>query len=68
MQEVILKRVDIKGLLVEDLMMGLIDKKLQEIVDKSDNSLDNALKDMIMPELIKAVENFVDSKLAEVST
>lgn len=64
---VLLKRIDLKGLLVEDIMGDVIKKKLDELVAKSDNTLDDALVAMIYPELLKALEKFVDEKVAELA-
>jgi len=65
--EVVLKRVDLKGLLIEDLLVGVVEAKLKELAAKSDNSLDDALLAMIMPELKKSVSELVDSELAKLS-
>lgn len=64
-KEVLLKRIDIKGLLVEDLMEGIIKSELDKLVAKTDNTLDDALVAMIYPEMVKAVEAFIDEKLME---
>ena len=64
---ILLKRIDLKGLLVEDILAGIVKAKLDELVAKTDNTLDDALVAMIYPELLKALEKFVDEKLAELA-
>jgi len=41
--KLVLKRVDVVGLLVDDLLLGVLLKKLDEVVADTENSLDDAL-------------------------
>ena len=65
---IIAKRLDLKGLLVEDVMQGIIKAKLAEIVADSSNKFDDALFNMVYPELEKAaadaVQKLIDDLLA----
>lgn len=60
---ILLKRIDLKGLIVEDVLQGVVKAKLQELVDDSSNTLDNALMAMVYPELEKAAVKFVEEQL-----
>lgn len=64
-KDVLLKRIDIEGLLVEDLLGEIVFKKLDELVAKSDNTLDDTLVAMLKPELLKAAKEMIAKKLAE---
>lgn len=63
--QILLKRVDAKGLLLEDLFDGVLMARLQEVVDSTDNSLDNSVKELLEPVLRSALEKWLDDKMAE---
>lgn len=62
----LLKRVDVRGLVVEDLMLGLVKAKLEEIVKDSSNSFDDAAFAMVWPMLEKGVKEGLDALLKQV--
>ena len=62
----LLKRVDIKGLLVEDFLKDFVMAKLKEKAASTDPLWDDSLVLMLEPVLVAAAEEFVDSKVAEV--
>jgi len=55
----------LKSLLLVDVADGVIKAKLDELVQSSENSLDDALVAMIYPLVRDAVEQFLDEKIAE---
>lgn len=61
--QMLLKRVDLKGLIIEDVLVGMIFKKLDDLAAASDNSLDDVLLAMIKPELQKYLEGELVKKL-----
>ena len=64
----LLKRVDLRGLIIEDIMTGIVKAKLQEFVQDSSNTYDDALYNLLYPMLEAEVIKQVDaalSKLAE---
>lgn len=62
---VLLKRVDLKGLVIEDILQGLVKAKLDEIVKDSSNSFDDMLMTFVYPEIEKAVVKWADEQLAK---
>ena len=64
LKEILAKRVDLKGLVMEDIYDGLIVKKLDELAKDSENTLDDALLAMIEPILRDYLEKELD-KLSE---
>jgi len=64
--EMVLNRVDIKGLLVEDFLVGFVMKKLKEKAASTDPLWDDSLVLMLEPVLVAAANEFADSKIAEV--
>lgn len=50
----LLNRIDLEGLIIEDVLRGIVKKKLDELVADSSNTLDDALVAMIYPEIEKA--------------
>lgn len=61
----VLDEEGLKALLLEDVIDGVIKKKLDELVADTSNALDDALLGMLFPPLRKEVEKFIDAKLAE---
>lgn len=61
----VLARVDLKGLLIEDVLKGVVKKKLEEIVADSANTFDDAMFAMVYPLLEKAVVDWLDAELAK---
>ena len=57
-KEVIKNRVDVKGL-AQDLISGLVWTKLRELADSTDNELDDAVLEMLIP----VVDAYVDAEL-----
>jgi len=62
-KEIIRKRIDVEGLLVEDVLIGLVFKKLDELAADSENTLDDTLLAFIKPEVEKYVREQLDDLL-----
>ena len=62
-----LKRVDLVGLLVDDLLAGVLQKKLEELAAKSDNKLDDVLVSFLLPELVKVSRTELQKALADLA-
>lgn len=62
---IVKKRIDLKGLLVEDLMVGIIEKALDKIVADSSNPYDDMLKAALLPMLKKELIGQIDKLLAK---
>lgn len=60
-KKLLVDNVNFSGIIIDGVLDGIIKVKLDELVQKSDNTLDDALVAMIYPELKKAAE----AKLAE---
>ena len=65
--QMLLKRIDVKGLLIEDFLVGYLFVELEKKALETTNTLDDSLLLMLKPMLQKAADEFVDSKLAEVA-
>ena len=65
LKEIIRKRVDIEGLIVEDLLLGLVFKKLDDLAADSANTLDDAILAFVKPEVEKYVREELDKLLDE---
>jgi len=63
----LLKRVDLRGLIVEDIVAGVIKSKLAEFVASSDNTYDDALYNLLYPMLEAEVIKQVDAALAKLA-
>jgi hypothetical protein len=66
-KSMLLKRVDLKGLLLEDFLMTVVKAGLEDIVKKSDNKFDDAALTFVWPQLEEACRKFVDEKYEEIS-
>ena len=64
--KLLLKRVDVKGLLLEDLLKGLLEPKLKEFVADSSNPYDDMLLAALLPHLERQLAKLVDDLLAKV--
>lgn len=62
----LLKRIDVKGLLIDDLMVGFVKEKLEEVVANSDNKFDDSAMAMLWPLLEKAMRDGADKLLESV--
>ncbi len=58
----LLKRIDVKSLVIEDLL-GLIFKKIDDLVKDSENKLDDALAAIIKPQIKAYLELELSSKI-----
>jgi hypothetical protein len=56
LKAILRKRVDLEGLLVEDLISGFVKSALQKVVDDSKNPYDNMAMDALYPTLEKAAK------------
>lgn len=59
----VLSRIDVRALLIEDLLVGLIYKKIDELVLDSENTIDDAMAQMLKPLLQKELDKFIVSYL-----
>lgn len=67
-KEIAAKLLDEEGLrsfLGDDILDGVIKVKLDELVESSENSLDDAIVEMIYPVVKAAVMDYIDGKLNE---
>lgn len=59
---ILLKRVDLKGLLIEDVLQGVIKAALEKFVKDTSNPYDDALEGMLYPMLEAAMVKFVEDQ------
>ena len=64
--EMLLKRIDVRGLILEDIMIGIIKTELEKIVKDSSNSYDDAMLSFVYPILEDAAKKFIEEQLAKV--
>ena len=64
-KSILLKRVDLGGLLIEDVLGGVIKPALEKLVADSENKFDDSLYALIYPQLEAVVKKFVDDQLAK---
>ncbi len=62
---VLLKRVDLKGLLIEDVLQGVIKAALEKFVKDTSNPYDDTLEAMLYPLLETAMTKFVEDQYAK---
>lgn len=62
----LLKRVDVKGLLVEDLLGAILKPALDKMVADSANPYDDVAVAALYPPLAKAIEEQVAALLAKI--
>lgn len=65
LKAILKNRIDLKGLLVEDLLVGILEKTLDKIVADSSNPYDDMLKAALLPMLKKELIEQVDKLLAK---
>lgn len=63
LKEILLANVNIKGIAVS-LLDGIVEPKLQELVNESSTPLDNILKDAVWPVLREKILEKVDDLVA----
>jgi len=51
--DMVLKRVDLEGLLIDDLLANKLEKELQKLVDSTETPFDNMAKDASYPHLVE---------------
>lgn len=61
---VLLKRVDLKGLVIEDVLQGVLKPVLEKFVKDTGNPYDDALEAMLYPVIEQALTKFVEDQLA----
>lgn len=66
-KKLLLKRVDLKGLLVEDVLQGLVKSALDKVVKDSSNPYDDIAMAALYPPLEKALIEAVDDLMAKLS-
>lgn len=64
--QMLLNRIDVKGLLIDDLMVGFVKEKLEKVVADSANSFDDAALAMLWPLLEKAMRDGADKLIEKV--
>jgi hypothetical protein len=64
--DMLLKRVDVRGLVMEDIMIGIIKTELEKIVKDSSNSYDDAMFAFVYPILEDAAKKFIDEQLVKI--
>lgn len=62
----LLKYVDLKGLLVDGLLKAVVEVKLKELAADTSNSIDDALVAFLMPELEAAAVKWITAELAKI--
>lgn len=65
--EMLLKRIDVKGLLIEDVLKVVIKRELEKLVLDSSTPFDDAMFQIVWPALEKALADLVDKGLEKVS-
>lgn len=63
--EILLKRVDLRGLLVDDLLKGVINDALDKVVKDTANPFDDIAKAATMPAIEKALSEYLDKLIAD---
>jgi len=66
-KDMLLKRIDLRGLIVEDVMQAIIKKKMEEFVKDSENTYDDALYNLLYPMLEEEVIKKIDELLAKIA-
>ena len=64
-KSILLKRVDLSGLLIEDVLSGIIKPELEKLVLDSSNKFDDSIYALVYPQLEAVVKKFVDDQLAK---
>ena len=64
----VLKYVNVKDLVLEALVEKLIYVKIDELVAKTDNTLDDGLAAILKPQLKQLFASYIDEKIAELTT
>lgn len=62
--KMLLKRVDVKGLIVEDLFENILGAKLKELAAKTNTPIDDPIVAFLIPELSNALGEQIDKLLA----
>lgn len=62
---ILMKRIDVKGLLVEDLLSQIIKPALEKMVADSENKYDDMAMAALYPPLEKAIKEQIDSLLSK---
>lgn len=64
--EMLLKRIDVRGLILEDIMIGIVKHELEKIVKDSSNSYDDAMFAFVYPILEDAAKKFIEDELTKI--
>jgi hypothetical protein len=62
----LLKYIDLRGLAVEGILKGIVEVKLRELAAQSDNKIDDALVEFLMPQLEGAAIAAIDKVLEKI--
>lgn len=65
LKALLLKYIDVRGLLVEGLLAGVVKPALDKLVADTSNTLDDSLVAFLYPELEKAATAWIDAELAK---
>ena len=63
----VLKYVNVKDLVLEALVEKIIYVKIDELVAKTDNTLDDGLAAILKPQLKQLIASYIDEKIAELT-
>lgn len=63
---ILLKRIDVKGLIVEDLLTSILEPALKKIVEDSSNPYDDVAMAALYPPLKKALQEQIENLLNKV--
>ena len=64
---ILLKRIDLKGLLLEDVLKGVIEPAIDKFVADTANPYDNMVKELLLPKVEEALVKFVEDQLAKLA-
>ena len=64
-KEMVRKRIDLKGLLVEDILVGVVEKAIDDLVADSSNLYDDMLAAALKPALRKAAVEQIEKLRAK---
>jgi len=63
----LLKRIDLRGLIIDDLLKNALHEVLADLVLRSDNTIDDAIVAMLEPLVVAEAEKRIDELLAKLT-
>ena len=67
LKHMLLARVDLKGLIVDDLLKKVLHDVLKDLVAKSDNAIDDAIVAIVEPLVVAEASRRLDELLAKLA-